>query len=66
MVEIAPRSQTPSVIWTVRFLDYRLTELFSFLCVGWMMQPLIDITCLVYCRIEMDDKTEKQRWGLNS
>lgn len=28
---------------------------------GWMLQPLIDITCLVYCGVEWDDKTEKQR-----
>lgn len=26
-----------------------------------MLQPLIDITRLVYCGMEQDDKTEKQR-----
>lgn len=54
------------VVWKCTLLDHQLTELLSFLCVGWMMHPLIDIACLVYCRTELDDKTEKQRWGLNS
>lgn len=66
--EALPTVRLPSsagVIWPV-FLDYWLTELFSFAGVGWMLQPLIDITCLVYCRMEWDDKTEKQRGGLNS
>lgn len=40
--------------------------MFSFLSVGWMMQPLIDITCLVYCRLGLNDKTERKHWGLYS
>ncbi len=53
------------VVWPVCFwIIGWVSSCVSFLGVGWMMQPLIDITCLVYCSMGLNDKTGKRRWGL--
>ena len=70
--EMIPHSQTLGITGSSQlcvggFFSSRIScWVFSFLSVGWMMQPLIDITCLVYCRMGLDDKTERQHWGLYS